>query len=55
MILQIANVIPDPLLASCQNYAANRDLFVDGRSTAGWHARNRKNNLQRAALLLSLQ
>lgn len=46
MLLQIANVLPPELVAECQQLACQDSLFEDGRSTAGWHARQRKHNLQ---------
>lgn len=49
MLLQIANVLPDDFLAECRPFASEDSLFVDGRGTAGWHARTRKHNLQARA------
>lgn len=46
MLLQIAQAIPSELLAKSQTLAKNGTSFVDGRDTAGWHARSRKHNLQ---------
>jgi PKHD-type hydroxylase len=46
MLLQIANALPPALLKECQLLGTEDGLFVDGRSTAGWHARERKHNLQ---------
>lgn len=46
MLLQIAQVLPPALLAQCQALAEAGAQFVDGKETAGWHARERKHNLQ---------
>jgi len=46
MLLQIAQAIPADLLAQCVSLGRNDAAFVDGKTTAGWHARARKNNLQ---------
>ncbi len=46
MLLQIAQAIPSKLLARCLSLAQEGASFVDGKETAGWHARERKNNLQ---------
>jgi len=46
MILPIAGVLPPSLIQTCQLLASDDALFVDGRSTAGWYARQHKNNLQ---------
>lgn len=46
MLLQIAQVLPPALLAQCQVLAEAGAQFVDGKETAGWHARERKHNLQ---------
>lgn len=46
MLLQIAQVLPPVLLGECLSLAETRTRFFDGKSTAGWHARERKNNLQ---------
>jgi PKHD-type hydroxylase len=46
MLIQIAQALPSPLLAECQAMAADERLFKEGRLTAGWHARDRKHNLQ---------
>lgn len=46
MLLQIANALPPALLKDCQLLGTEDGLFADGRSTAGWHARERKHNLQ---------
>lgn len=45
MILCIANVIPDELLAEVRQTLAETS-FRDGRETAGWHARTVKRNTQ---------
>ncbi|MFZ5932460.1 MAG: Fe2+-dependent dioxygenase [Pseudomonadota bacterium] len=48
MILCIADMLPAELLQEAQAlFAGSR--FVDGRETAGWHARRIKHNLQIAA------
>lgn len=49
MLLQIANALPPGLLKDCQLLGTEDSLFADGRSTAGWHARERKHNLQARA------
>ncbi len=49
MLLQIANALPPGLLKECQLLGTEDGLFADGRSTAGWHARERKHNLQARA------
>ncbi len=46
MILQIADVLDQDLLAEAANLGQRSDLFSDGAATAGWHARGRKSNLQ---------
>lgn len=46
MLLQIAQVLPPDLLTQCQAFAQEGAQFADGKETAGWHARGRKNNLQ---------
>lgn len=46
MLLQIAQVLPAPLLKELKELGKQDALFADGRLTAGWHARERKNNLQ---------
>lgn len=46
MILPIGQILPTPLLARCQQTAAQTELFADGKTTAGWHARTLKNNQQ---------
>ncbi|MDX1490369.1 MAG: Fe2+-dependent dioxygenase [Pseudohongiellaceae bacterium] len=49
MLLQIAQVLSPQLLAQLKGLGAEDSLFADGRLTAGWHARERKNNLQAKA------
>lgn len=46
MLLQIAQVLSPALLKECLTLAETGAQFVDGKQTAGWHARERKNNLQ---------
>ncbi len=46
MLLQIAQVLPPALLSQCLALAESGAQFVDGKQTAGWHAKQRKNNLQ---------
>jgi PKHD-type hydroxylase len=46
MLIQITQALPSTLLAECQAMAADEQLFKEGRLTAGWHARERKHNLQ---------
>jgi PKHD-type hydroxylase len=46
MLLQIAQPLPPALLAECQAMAAEHQAFGPGKATAGWHARERKHNLQ---------
>lgn len=46
MLLQIADVLSQRTLTSIQEVSARDDLFVDGKATAGWQARERKHNLQ---------
>ena len=46
MLIQIAQALSPALLAECQAMAADERLFKEGRLTAGWHARDRKHNLQ---------
>ncbi len=45
-MLEIPELLDSTTLAAIQEIAARDQLFVDGRSTAGWHARDRKHNLQ---------
>ncbi len=49
MLLQIAQPLPLALFAECQALAADDSLFSPGKATAGWHARERKHNLQARA------
>ena len=46
MMLRIAGLLDEPGLAALQDALADPALFVDGRATAGWHARAVKRNLQ---------
>jgi PKHD-type hydroxylase len=46
MLLQIAQVLPPALLKECLTLAETGAQFADGKQTAGWHARERKHNLQ---------
>ncbi|MDT8429700.1 MAG: Fe2+-dependent dioxygenase [Pseudomonadales bacterium] len=46
MILPIAQALPPDLIKACQQLATQDKLFVDGRSTAGWYARDKKHNQQ---------
>ncbi len=46
MILPVASLLPPALIESCRQLASDDSLFVDGRSTAGWHAKRLKHNLQ---------
>lgn len=46
MILPVAGVLSPALLRTCQQLASDDALFVDGRSTAGWYAKQHKHNLQ---------
>lgn len=46
MLLQIAQALPPSLLNECLALAESGAQFADGKETAGWHARERKNNLQ---------
>jgi PKHD-type hydroxylase len=48
MMLEIPELLDPATLSAIQEIAARDQLFVDGRSTAGWHARERKHNLQAA-------
>jgi PKHD-type hydroxylase len=45
-LIRIAHLLDAPTLAALQQALADPALFVDGRSTAGWHARQVKRNLQ---------
>ncbi|MDP1932282.1 MAG: Fe2+-dependent dioxygenase [Gammaproteobacteria bacterium] len=49
MLLQIANVLSPDLLKECRVAGYDDSLFTDGRTSAGWHARERKYNLQARA------
>ncbi len=46
MMLRIAELLDPECLAALQSALADPALFVDGRATAGWHARAVKHNLQ---------
>ncbi|MGM0634237.1 MAG: Fe2+-dependent dioxygenase [Pseudomonadota bacterium] len=46
MILPISKVVQGTVLASLQQLGERDPLFRDGNTTAGWHARGRKQNLQ---------
>jgi PKHD-type hydroxylase len=46
MLLQISQPLSPGLLAECQALAVDDQLFGPGKATAGWHARERKHNLQ---------
>ncbi|SHF38161.1 PKHD-type hydroxylase [Modicisalibacter ilicicola DSM 19980] len=46
MILCIADVLDSPTLTALRNELATDELYVDGRKTAGWHAREVKRNEQ---------
>lgn len=46
MILPIGQVLPPPLLDQCQQTAKRHELYTDGNTTAGWHARTLKQNQQ---------
>jgi PKHD-type hydroxylase len=46
MLIRIANLLDGPGLTELQRALADPALFVDGRQTAGWHARQVKHNLQ---------
>ena len=48
MILQIADVLTAEELGALRDLMSGAELFTDGRDTAGWHARERKRNLQAA-------
>ncbi|MGB4247705.1 MAG: Fe2+-dependent dioxygenase [Pseudohongiellaceae bacterium] len=49
MLLQIANALPADLVKECLTVGKDDTLFTDGRASAGWHARERKHNLQARA------
>ena len=44
--MRIAQIFDPATLAELQAGLANPGLFADGRSSAGWHAREVKHNLQ---------
>lgn len=46
MLLRIANLLDVASLDAVRGTLEDRDLFEDGRRTAGWHAREVKHNLQ---------
>ncbi len=46
MILQIDQVFPAAFIEACQNAGYQDDNFSDGSASAGWHARQKKHNLQ---------
>lgn len=46
MMLEIPGVLDKPTLAAVQKVANNDNLFSSGQASAGWHARDRKHNLQ---------
>ncbi|MEX2332713.1 MAG: Fe2+-dependent dioxygenase, partial [Pseudohongiella sp.] len=46
MILPVAGVLSPDLIKICRRLASDDTLFVDGRSTAGWYAKQHKHNLQ---------
>lgn len=46
MMLRIARLLDESALATLHGTFADPALFVDGRRTAGWHARAVKRNLQ---------
>ncbi|MET4807890.1 Fe2+-dependent dioxygenase [Limibacillus sp. MBR-115] len=46
MILQLGEVVSAPVLGALQAVMAKLEMFEDGAKTAGWRARERKNNLQ---------
>jgi PKHD-type hydroxylase len=46
MLLQIAQVISPQLIQELKDLGTQDKLFADGKLTAGWHAKERKNNLQ---------
>ncbi|MBC52660.1 MAG: Fe2+-dependent dioxygenase [Gammaproteobacteria bacterium] len=46
MIVPVASILSPALIMSCRQLAGDDALFVDGRSTAGWHAKPLKHNLQ---------
>ncbi len=46
MMLEIPDLLDATTLSAIREIASRDDLFVDGTGTAGWHARERKRNLQ---------
>ena len=47
MILQIAGLLAEPEIAALRDLMTDREIrFEDRKATAGWRARQRKNNLQ---------
>jgi PKHD-type hydroxylase len=46
MLLQIAQIISPQLIQELKDLGTQDKLFADGKLTAGWHAKERKNNLQ---------
>lgn len=46
MMLEIADILDGPMLDAIQQVAGREDLFTSGAATAGWHAKERKHNLQ---------
>jgi PKHD-type hydroxylase len=45
MMLEIPDLLDAPMLSAVQDIASQQ-MFAEGKATAGWHARSRKNNLQ---------
>lgn len=46
MMLHIPAVVEGAMLDAFQDLSRREDIYDHGGKTAGWHARNRKNNLQ---------
>lgn len=46
MLIQIADVIDGAMLGALREMAERTELFREGAATAGWHAKERKKNLQ---------
>lgn len=46
MLLQIAHALPPQLIQELKALGNQDKLFADGKLSAGWHAKERKNNLQ---------
>ena len=46
MMLEIIDVLDGPTLNAIQEIASRDDAFTPGQRTAGWHAKERKHNLQ---------